>query len=145
MAVIQSINFTKMKKPLIEIKQDRGVTTFYHLAQDATSSALASLDFQAGDRVEVDASVYPTMEDVLVMLTRNGAPVLVSLDEADECRHMKYVGVVVTHMRIWSEGRRAKGQPTRSLHTSGSLATAVATLVNFASFRFAFLLQLAWT
>ena len=133
---IQSIDCRKPSRPACVANLNRSASTFYDLHEDVPAhSELVALDFQAGDRVEVDPFVTPTDEDVLMLQAMDGTHVLVSLHESAGYRRMTYVGVVITHLRPWTDRRRTEHERTRLREQQKPLSKALATLTKGASSR----------
>jgi len=133
---IQSIDCRKPSQLACVANLNRSASTFYDLHEDVpATSELVTLDFQAGDRVEVDPYAAPTHEDVLMLQAMDGTQVLVSLKESAGYSRMTYVGVVITHLRPWTERRRSEHESARSQQQQGPFIDRLATLAQKTSSR----------
>jgi hypothetical protein len=116
MAKIQNIACKQPARSIRVTKTDMSVSVFYRLMEDASDrSSLQLSDFQAGDSVEVDPMMIPETEDVILFEGSSGTLIFAGSKEAANHSQAKYLGVVVTHLRPWTERRRSE---SRLAHTS---------------------------
>ena len=139
---IQCIDSRKSIRPLQLREPDLSASVFYRLIEDVpANSELASFDFQAGDSVEVDPFAIPTSEDILLMSEIDGTQFLVSFDESAGFNPMSCEGVVVTHLRPWTERRRKEHERVRFQQEESYLAMALVTLAKLVPSRLPAILQ----